>query len=100
MTNSLGHLLEKERINLEPMSKRDKHKAKLLDGNHGYARQLFRPLIPFRFATLKFGQCPVLEPSQIRPSGNNRVQIKLIGLEPDQQTPAFDVGYPRIGVIG
>jgi hypothetical protein len=100
MTNSLGHLFEKERINLEPMSKRDKHKAKLLDGNHGYARQLFRPLIPFRFATLKFGQCPVLEPSQIRPSGNNRVQIKLIGLEPDQQTPAFDVGYPRSGVIG
>jgi hypothetical protein len=33
MTNSLGHLLEKERINLEPMSKRDKLKAKLLDGN-------------------------------------------------------------------
>jgi hypothetical protein len=44
MTNSLGHLLEKERINLEPMSKRDKLKAELLDGNHGYARQLFSRL--------------------------------------------------------
>jgi hypothetical protein len=58
-----------------------------------------RPLIPFRPGPLKFVQCPVLEPSQIRPSGNDFLWIMGMGFEPDQQTPALDVGYPRGGVI-